>query len=503
MAKILLVYPKLGSSDALIRDLPLSLLYAAVDSIKASFDVKIIDLRFREKGWQDLVRQELTEDTVLVGVSVMTGSPIKCALEVTELVKAKDRSTPVVWGGPHPTIEPDTTLKNENIDFLIKGYSSKSLCALATELSNGTSNFSTIEGLSYRNGETICHNPAMCAHEMPFHKDIPYHLIDVDWKKFGRFDSGERIFPVFTSLGCHYNCGFCISPAIYSKMGKRWVTYRIEDVISHIEFVMEKYNANYISFYDDDSFHDLDRMRKLFQEIKKKQLDIIMGFRGARINEIDKMDTSFLELMQEAGVRHMQIGVESGSPKILKLMHKGINIEQIIRVNKKLSQFPKLRPLYNIMAGVPGETLEDLKMTKDLMLTLIKDNPYCLTGAVADFKPIPGSRFFKLSLEHGLKPPQTLEQWSEYDTFDTYICHPWYEKSFKKYINMMQVTSYFIDDKITKEISSKKLAYRLMRLCARLYKPIALLRLKKNITGFLIEYKLMGLIFSILGRRKQ
>ena len=503
MAKILLIYPKLGSTDALIRDLPLSLLYVAVDSIKAGFDVKIIDLRFREKAWEDLIRQELTEDTILVGISVMTGSPIKCALEVTELVKMKDRSIPVVWGGPHPTVEPDTTLKNENIDFLIKGYGSESLCSLAAELRNSTSNLSAIEGLSYRSEGEIRHNPIKCNHEIPAHADIPYHLIDIDWNKFSRFDGEERIFPVFTSLGCNYNCGFCISPTIYSKMQKRWVTYKIEDVVSHIEFVMEKYGASYISFYDDDSFHDLDRMRELFEEIKKKQPGLTMGFRGARINEIDKMDTSFLELMQEAGVRHMQIGVESGSPKILKLMHKGINVEQIIRVNKKLSQFPKLRPLYNIMAGVPGETLEDLKMTKDLMLILIKDNPYCLTGAVADFKPIPGSEFFQSSLEHGLQPPQTLEQWSEYDTFDTYISHPWYEKSFKSYINMMQVTSYFIDDKITKEIISKRLAYRLARLAARLYKPIALFRLKKNITGFLVEYKLMGLFFFILRRKKQ
>lgn len=499
MAKILLIYPKLGSGDAFIKDLPLSMLYVAVDSVKVGFDVKIVDLRFRERGWQDLIYKELTDDTVLVGVSVMTGSPIKCALEVTELVKRKNSSLSVVWGGPHPTIEPDTTLQNENIDFLIKGYGSKSLCSLAKELSQGTTNFSTIEGLSYRNGETICHNPAMCVHEMPAYTDIPYHLIDIDWKKFGRLDGKERIFPIFTSLGCHYNCGFCISPTLYSQMDNRWVTYPIHDVVSHIEFVVRKYNANYISFYDDDSFHNLDRMRELFQEIKKKQLDITMGFRGARINEVDKMDTSFLELMQEAGVKHMQIGVESGSPRILKLMHKGINVDQIIRVNKKLSQFPKLCPLYNIMAGVPSETLEDLKMTKDLMLTLIKDNPYCLTGSVADFKPIPGSRFYKLSLEHGLKPPQALEEWSEYDTFDSYICHPWYGKSFKQYINMMQVTSYFIDDKLLKEIKSNRFIYRLIRTLAKLYKPFALFRLKKNLTGFLVEYKIMRMMMSFMG----
>lgn len=499
MPKILLVYPKLGSGDVFIRDLPLSLLYAAVDSVKAGFDVKLIDLRFRKKGWQKLICTELTDDTVLVGISVMTGSPIKYALEVTELVKRKKPHLSVVWGGPHPTVEPDTTLKNENIDFLIRGYGSKSLCRLAKELSKGTNNFSTIEGLSYRTGENICHNPAMCEHEMPAYTDIPYHLIDIDWKKFGRFDSGDRIFPIFTSFGCHYNCGFCIAPTLYSRMSNRWLSCTAEEVLEHIEMAKNKYGANYISIYDDDSFYDLDRMRELFQEIKKRQLNLTIGFRGARINEIDKMDTAFLTLMQEVGVRHLEIGVESGSPRILKLMHKGINIEQIIRVNRKLAQFPKLRPLYNIIAGVPSETVEDLKMTKELMLQLIKDNPYCLTGSVADFKPIPGSRFFELSLEYGLKPPQTLEQWSQYDTFDAYICHPWYEKSFKQYINMMQVTSYFVDDKLLKELQSTRFIYRLVRTFARLYKPFAVFRLKNNLTGLLIEYKFMSLMMRVLG----
>lgn len=498
MPKIVLIYPKLGSGDVFIKDLPLSLIYASVDSVKNGFDVKIIDLRFAGKAWREIIDKELTTNTILAGLSVMTGTPIKYALEVSQYIKNKKPSIPIVWGGPHPTVEPDTTIKNEYIDFLIRGYGSESLYKLTRVLSDKIGNFEDIKGLSYKKYGEIYHNPLLQKHEMPSYKDIPYHLIKIKWDKFDRFDSKNRVFPIFTSFGCKYNCAFCISPTLYSKMEKRWTPYPVGEIIGHIEMAVEKYGANYISVTDDDSFIDLDRMYTLFQEIKKRKLNITIGFRGARVNELDRMNSDYFRLMEEVGVREFAIGVESGSDRALKLMCKGIKVEQVIRVNKKLAQFPKLRPFYNIMTGIPGETLKDLKMTRDLMLKLVKENPYCLIGSASDFKPIPGSKLFNVAIEYGLKPPKTLEGWSKYDSFDACISHPWYKKSIGEYIHMMQVTSYFIDDKILKEMTSNKFIYKIVRTIARLYKPLALFRLKNNIKGFLIEYKLMKYVLRFL-----
>ncbi len=113
------------------------------------------------------------------------------------------------------------------------------------------------------------------------------------WDKFQRFDNKMRVFPVFTSFGCNYNCAFCISPTLYSKMKRRWTPYEVDEVIGHIELAVNKYSANYISVTDDDSFVDLVRMRRILEEIIKRKLNIIIGFRGARINELDRMDEDF------------------------------------------------------------------------------------------------------------------------------------------------------------------------------------------------------------------
>ena len=55
----------------------------------------------------------------LVGVRVLTGPPIPRAIEVSKIAKSLNKI--VVWGGPHPTILPEQTLQNPNIDSVVIG----------------------------------------------------------------------------------------------------------------------------------------------------------------------------------------------------------------------------------------------------------------------------------------------------------------------------------------------------------------------------------------------
>ena len=86
--RLLLVYPKLGLSGSLVSYIPLSLLYAAIDSIKAGFAIDIVDVRLAPGAWQAELAAKMTPDTLLLGISVMTGTPIKNATEISKWAKA-------------------------------------------------------------------------------------------------------------------------------------------------------------------------------------------------------------------------------------------------------------------------------------------------------------------------------------------------------------------------------------------------------------------------------
>lgn len=312
-------------SGSLVQHLPLSVLYAAIDSIKAGFDVDILDVRLQSKNWQEALKSKITVDTLLVGVSVMTGTPITNALEISRWIKTTYAKLPVVWGGPHATFNGPEILTEQSIDYVVTGYGSVPLSLLAKRLSgdHGAPELSGIKGLVYRNGDTVAAVPPDNRFEVFDFRDIPYHLIEDDLDKYGQLDSGERIFSMYSVMGCPYKCAFCSSPAQYKDIKKKYEPFPASEVADHIEYVQKKYVATYIYFIDDDSFANLRHVEDIIDEINRRNLKVKLGFRGARINEIKQMSDEYLTKLAKAGTNIMHIGAESGSQRILDLVHKG------------------------------------------------------------------------------------------------------------------------------------------------------------------------------------
>ncbi|BAE48921.1 hypothetical protein amb0117 [Paramagnetospirillum magneticum AMB-1] len=232
-----------------------------------------------------------------------------------------------------------------------------------------------------------------------------------------------------------------------------------------------------------------------------------MEFRGARINELAKMDDDFLDLMCRAGGRVLMVGVESGSDRILQKFQKGITRAQVIEVNRKLARFPQLVCMYNMLYGAPGETYEDLLETKNLILQLMNENPSAYVGAGGDWKPIPGTQLVEIAKqEFGFKEPSTIDEWIEIDTSDATekIRHPWYTDRQDNLIRVLQAGVFVIDRKFIKESAKNKtLVYRVIRTLARIYRPFAMARLNHDIYWLPIEYDLMRIAGRVVASLKK
>ncbi len=503
---LLLIYPPLGSWDNVVRDIPLSLIYAATDSVKAGYSVKILDLRVIGKKWHNEVDQILSNGCNLVGLSVMTGNPIKTSLEISEYIKGK-YDVPIVWGGPHPTILPEQTLESELVDFVIRDWGSKASKELLDYLTGKGGERRTILGLGYKVNGEVKLSPPQRSFERIDYRDLPYHLVDLNGNTYNRMNSGELLFPIYTSMGCPYKCSFCMSPRTYKKIkGKKWIAFDAQsEVLDHIQYLSDNFTFTRLQVYDDDAFVDQERMRELLKGYIKRGFHekYKIDFRGARINELDRMDNEMFELLVEAGTELMFAGMESGSPRVLKIMKKGITKEQIIRVNKKLSNYPSIKIHYNFFCGVPGETIEDLIETKDILIQLVKDHPGCLLGRGGHWKPIPGSVLTDVAIDHyDVKMPETLEEWVEIDSKESAIpSYPWYSKRKVDMINMLALAGVLLDVKFdTFSVNLNPFVRSTLRVLLWLYKPIFRLRLKYNFCSFLIEAKLYRLFDLNLGK---
>lgn len=487
--RIVMIYPQQGFSGSYVKHMPLSLLYASAAVIKAGYEVRILDTRI-DTDWRRTLARLLTEaPTLCVGISVMSGRPITNAIAIGRAVKALDAELPVVWGGPHATFYPEGILADEwSCDYVLSGYASKSFHALADCLRRRTP-VDLVPGLSWREDGAIRRGTAedKSFENIPW-RDIPYHLIG-DHSVYGQVDQDRMIFSMYSALGCPYQCSFCSSPAQYAPIkGRKWIPLEAKDVVDHVQYVAETYGANYIYFIDDDSFPKLDHVRAVVEGIRERGLPVKLGFRGARINEIKRMDDAFLSMLVAAGTDIMHIGAESGSDRILKLIRKDCTAQDIVEINRKLARHPEITAAYNFLMGVPTETLEELKQTRDLMLRLVEDHPNCLVFPPNKFRPLPGTELYDVAARKwNYKMPKTLKEWADIEV-EGGANKDWYAPGMEKFFNLMLVCSYFIDNKIMKVSRGRTWFFKFARLLNFLYRPIALFRLKHGITFALVEY---------------
>lgn len=492
-----MIQPRTSLTGAFIRLLPLGLLYASSKVVKAGLPVHILDARISHSWERDLDRL-INDNTVIVGISVMSGISIMESIKISRYIKRNYPKIKIVWGGPHPTFSPGDILQELSVDFIVRGYGVEPFYQLVQHIidSKDALPLEAINGISWRdmNGN-IRHNRYTNAFEFIDYRDIPYHLIK-SFSDYKHVENNEIIFSMYSVMGCPYKCAFCSSPVYYSEIKKKWEPYSVEEVVAHIKMVKERYGATFIYFIDDDSFVDLKHVENIIDEIGYNNIQIKLGFRGARINEILRMSDSFLKKLADVGTNTMHIGVESGSDRLLKLMKKNITVAQIIEANRRLAQHPEIKIFYNFIVGYPTETMEETKMTRDLILKLIADNPSCLVVPLNKPRPLPGTNLYELAIEHGYVPPKNLDEWGRYDV-ESYNYNPeWLSKEHNKFIRMMFLCMYFVDDKIFKLSIEQSFKFILLRVLALLYKPIASFRFKYGNYHLLLENN----IYRILNR---
>lgn len=497
--EVVMVQPRTSVTGAFIRMLPIGLLYASSRIVREGHSVNILDARIKPSSDESDLVQMINQKTIIAGFSVMSGVSVIESLRLSRAVKARHPHVTVVWGGPHPTFCPEDVLQEPSVDYIIRGYGSEPFYQLFKKLTaDGLSDFRQIPGLSWRNESgNIQHNESPLSFEFIDYRDIPYHLIR-DLSLYKHIGGEEIVFPMYSVMGCPYQCAFCSSPALYAKFGRKWVPYPVEEVVAHIAMVQKRYGATLIYFIDDDSFVDLKHVEAIIDEITKQNIHVKLGFRGARINEVLTMSDAFLEKLALAGTGSMHIGAESGCDRLLALMRKNITVSQILEANLKLARHRSINVYYNFIVGFPTETLEETMMTRDLVLKLIRDNPQCIVIPLNKPRPLPGTDLYELALLHGYTPPAGLNGWGAYELEAPDYNPVWLTKEHNQFVRMMFLCMYFIDDKIFRMTSTRNVKYLLLKAIAFLYRPIARFRFRHGIYQFLVEDRIYGIMRRFL-----
>ena len=118
------------------------------------------------------------------------------------------------------------------------------------------------------------------------------------------------------------------------------------------------------------------------------------------------VDRDLLNKLKQSGCIEIKYGIESGSPRILKLMNKQITIDEIKRAIS-ITHNVGIRVKAFILHGFPGENIESTMETIQLLEELKEKIDRI---SLFRFVPLPGSPAYDNAQTYNLILPQNFEE---------------------------------------------------------------------------------------------
>jgi len=296
--------------------------------------------------WQETVQAILASEPDFVGLSIFTAD-FPAARIVASLLKERRPETRVVVGGPHVTVSGGKVLEEcPAIDYAVVGEGEFAM----RDLVDGVAP-ETVPGLVWRrDGKVVSGLPAAPIEDLdalPFPDRAHFH------PPGARYNTHF----VLTSRGCPNCCTFCASPRIWNHR----VHFRsIDSVVAELQALKDS-GQRFVQFQDDTFTYRKERLLGLMDEMVKREL----GLSWICDTRLTCIDAEILEAMKRAGCARVKVGIESGSPRILKAIRKGITPELALEKTALIKSVGLGLGVY-FMIGFPGETNEDARQTIEL-----------------------------------------------------------------------------------------------------------------------------------------
>jgi anaerobic magnesium-protoporphyrin IX monomethyl ester cyclase len=412
---------------------PQGLMHLAAVLCQKGYKTIIIDEVLESNPYRTLLNALQTKP-ICVGIGTATGSQIDYAIKFADFVR-NNSDVPIVWGGAHPTILPEQTLKDDLVDIVVIGEGENSFLELVAALKNGNP-IEQIRGICFKDKNGIHINPPPKEVDLERMPPLPFDLVNMEaYISSIKKRKIRRGFGILTSRGCPFACYFCHN----SIKKSTWRYKSATKIISEIKYLKVHYNIDGILIEDENFFVSKKRVIEFCNMILNDNIKLTIRAGGIRVDQFASFDKSLLKLLKRAGFDHFSIGIESGSPRTLKIMNKNITLDQIYKTNKNIRRY-KFAVTYNFMSGVPGEDLKDFAETLKMILFLLRTNKNLIApvGIPKFFFPYPKTVLSNKCIAYGYKPMQTFRDWGRYDYIKT--LSPWRTKTFENYaIEAMQI----------------------------------------------------------------
>jgi len=359
------------------------------------------------------------QDSHLVAYSCTTPT-FNYLTKIAKLLKEINPRIKNVIGGYHPSAIPHSCLMPE-FDHVVVGEGEYALKAII----HGTAG-------KIITGEKIAFDQL----PWPDRKLIKNERnIEIAYK-----ENRKRITSFHSHRGCPFRCRFCADGFNKVVYGKGKIRFReVHDLLDEMETVSKEYRLDLMKFSDPTWNTDIGWVMEFCRQKIKRGFSIPFY---PNIHASTCMEEMF-QLMAEANCHEVAIGIESGSPKILRQIGKGTSVPKIKQAVSWAKRAGIMVRGYFLL-GMPNETPEDLQLTDKLAEELELDE-YGFTILC----PYPGTQMYD-------EEKYKAVDWEKADEYS----NDFWESAFLSNNQIKEYQQYFIEkyqDKLTFRMTSAKI----------------------------------------------
>ncbi len=307
----------------------------------------------------------------LVGFSV-SSSFFKLAAELSIMVK-NSIPIPLIWGGIHPTLQPEPCL--EYSDYVCVGEGEGSIPILLKMIESGGPEV-PVKGIVYhdRSGNLLNGGPGPYVEDLD---SLPFpdfydsmgnkHYISTNsysGEMPERAEYTNYSYNMMTLRGCHFGCSYCCN-SILRKIGRQTRRRSPESVIEELRLFTCRPDIEHVHFWDNIFTFDTEWIEK-FATLYRNQIGLPMT-----CYVHPKMSSSvILRKLKWAGLVTANVGIQSGSPTTLKESFGRYYEPGLLLKVAQLLQELDIKPYYDLILDNPYEDSNDYRTTLDLVLSM-------------------------------------------------------------------------------------------------------------------------------------
>ncbi len=303
------------------------------------------------ESWVDDILRD-APSAVAFSTWVTTRSSV---LLLAERIRSRGPSPWIILGGPQAGFEAAELIRMDCVDAVIPGEGEETLACLLTG-AEGEDELPLVDGAVVKS--------CGLAKSGGDREEIRY-LDSLPFPDFSHFDLDayfmRETLPLSFNRGCVRRCVFC---NIYES----WKTYRhrsARSIFDEMRWQLARHPRTRHFEIDVAALNlNLKEIERLADLLIVEDVRVTWG--GAAVFRPDN-GRALLQKLARAGLKRLDIGFESGSPKILRRMKKGYIVEHAEQMLRDCFD-AGVEVNLNVIVGFPGETEDDLRLTKEFLV---------------------------------------------------------------------------------------------------------------------------------------